>query len=287
MTFKEFSSNIRSDLRKYNNVGLIDDITIIRELYRILDLFGTYSKVRTDKVIEVENNTAKLPDNFKSLILAIKCEPAKEELPEENKPIDLGTYIETTADIRRKKWDNCNPCNFTYEDECIVERVYLHKGAAPIKYYYNKPTLLKLTDGIDVDKCAEECKNKFVTRSPFSINIVGNKLYTNFKEGDIYMQYYGYPTDDDGYPILPDSELGSFLAYAETRIKIKILENILYNGEDTAGDKIASIIQRLDQKERDLYLKTMTEFKMAGIFNKLDEYGDYIAREFQLLNFSI
>lgn len=287
MNYKEFSTNIKTDLKKFNNVGLIDDITIIRELYKVMDRFGVYTKTRNDKVIEIRNNTAELPYNFKKLILAIKCEPFKAEVPEEAKKIELSTHFSKVLDYRRKKWDECNPCNFEYEEECVVEKVYLNKSTKPVKYYYNNPTLLKLTDGIDVDKCASECKNKYVKQSPYSINIVDKKIYTNFKEGDIYIQYYGYPTDEEDFPILPDSELGSFLEYAEVRVKLRILENALYNGEDTAGDRIGQLISRLDQKERDLYLKTMTEFKMSGIFNQLDEYGEFIKTKFELLNFEI
>lgn len=284
LTFEQFASEIKSELSKYDNVGLIDDTLIMKQVYRGMNKFGVFPMEIYEDTLEVKNNKVKLPENFKALDLAIKCEPYK--VATEDRTVLLEDRMWSVLDRSSASWDECSPCDITYTKDCIVEKVYLKTKTPAATFYYNKPMLLKLTEGTSVGECTDTCKNKFVTSSPFEINIRNKTIYTNFKDGTIFVRYYGYHVDEEGMPYIPTSELGSMEEYLENKVKLAILEQILENGDDVPGDRAAQLLQRRDQKDRDLYLKAMTEYKMGNIFTNLEEYGRHIKRTFELYNYA-
>lgn len=284
MTFQQFTAEIRTDLQKFDSVGLIQDIDIIKEVYRGLQKFGKFPLVEFEKVITIRNNRGTLPSNFKKLDLAIKCEPF--EVASEEKDILLNTKIWSTLDRQSSTWKTCDPCDVTYTKDCIVEKVYLTVGAPPVKFYYNDPIILQLTDGMQPGTCTDTCKNKLVKRSPYEINIKNKTIFTNFKDGTVYVKYYGYPADENGFPHIPNSELGSMEEYLLNRVKLSIVERMFNNGDDTQSDRIGSMLQRYEAKDRDLYLKAMTEYKMTDMLSSMDDYGQEIRRDFEIYNYA-
>src|SRR5690606_19800167 len=96
---------------------------------------------------------------------------------------------------------------------------------------YDTPMLLRLVKGFKRDLCAADCRNMFVKDCIYEINVIGTTLYTNFTDGTIYMQYYGIDMDGDDI-IIPDTPKGHLNTYMELYLKSRIVENILFNGDD-------------------------------------------------------
>lgn len=113
--------------------------------------------------------------------------------------------------------------------------------------------------------CAPGCKNlqsSLTHSAPHEINIVGNKIQTNFKRGVIYIQYNALPSDEDGDLYIPDVvNLQEYLMYF---VKRKILEGIWMNDDDV---NLVNKLQYIKQQEREYFGLAMTTVKFEGLGN--------------------
>jgi hypothetical protein len=51
---------------------------------------------------------------------------------------------------------------------------------------------------------ATETENTTRYAQPLQYEINGGKIFTSFKDGQVEMSYWAYPTDDRGFPLIPD-----------------------------------------------------------------------------------
>ena len=75
ITLGNIISDIKSDLKSYDESGLIDDISLSLHLLNELKGFGGNLMETYPKIIEIRNGKAFLPDNFFALVKAVKTEP--------------------------------------------------------------------------------------------------------------------------------------------------------------------------------------------------------------------
>jgi len=127
----------------------------------------------------------------------------------------------------------------------------------------NKPSIV--TTGIKKEYCATGCKNlqkQLTSSAKNEINIVGNVIQTNFKNGFIYLQYNGLPTDEDGDILIPEvRSLEEYLIYYAKR---KILEALWINDDDV---NIVNKLQYIRQMERETFSLAMTQVKFENLKN--------------------
>ena len=93
MKFEEFYSEIVSSMKQYDSANLIDKVSIYNWIEDALKRFGNLPTIQIEKVLEVKNKKASLPSGFKSLKVALKCEPHSYECTEEGKDILQNTYF--------------------------------------------------------------------------------------------------------------------------------------------------------------------------------------------------
>lgn len=108
----------------------------------------------------------------------------------------------------------CNTCgctlddhlNSTCEDDTYCCETYLY---APMRW--NTNTFYKAYHGTQLD---------YMSNSGYTYTVNNNYIFTNFKEGKVAMAYKAVPTDNDGFPLVPDNE--SVINYVKWFIAEKI-----------------------------------------------------------------
>lgn len=262
MTFQELLADIKSTLKSYDSVGLIDDISVYDWYLQALKEFGTLPFELYEEVLEIKNGQAELPEGFRKLVLALKCEPFTYKTKHKDHLQQSRFWKE-----RHEKsilWENCTPCDITECEKTIVEKYYYREYECD--YYYKNPTLLRLTQGINRKMCTSDCQNLRVKESPFEINIIkGKTLQTNFTEGNVFLRYRGFEVDEEGFVEVPETFNGYLERYITDYTKSKVMENIIANGDYTGGEQTLLGIYRQDA--RDNKVKAMTELK-ANSFGK-------------------
>lgn len=254
---------IKSDLSKYADAGLIDENSLYRDIVLGLRRFGNDICEIQDKVVEVKNGSAELPKNFFYLRLAALCEPLGYKT---NCKTDVEFHhLQSSHYYREKvimtdKWNECDPCCNEVEENVIKENLYFKESK--VDFYYHNPQLLKLGKTFKKDNCISDCRNKLVKDNPNEININNFTLYANFPEGDIYIQYYGIPTNEDGSIEIPSTPNGHLETYIEYYLKRRLVERLMGNN-DAQG--LANLYNVYKQEEQIALKNASAELKMKSL----------------------
>lgn len=262
MTFDELLSRIKSTFKSYNSVGLIDDISVYEWYVESLKKFGALPFELYEEIVEIKNGQGKLPEGFRKLIVALKCEPFTYRTEHKKHLQDARFWVE-----RHEKsflWDSCDECCVTEGEKHIVEKLYYNEHVCT--YFYKNPILLNLTDGVNKKMCTTDCANLKIKNSPYEINIIkGKTLQTNFKEGSVFIRYRGFEEDEEGFIVVPETFNGHLEDYITSYVKARLMESIIANGDATGGEQSLYTLYRQD--ERNSEIKAFTELKAKG-FNK-------------------
>lgn len=285
MDFKEFASDIKSSLQSHVSSGLVDDMKIYDLLLEGLSDLGTLPTIRIETILTIKNSKAKLPDGFKSLYSAIKCEPfviVPEQ--EQNPDILLDVLQYKVRETSNKHWNICNPCDVDITESCVVEKVYI-KDKGNFKAVYNNPCplRLKVTPHVKRTKCDKDCKNFSENNSPYEISINNKYLYTNFKEGSIFLVYNGLDMDDEGFVIIPETNTDSIRKYVKAYVTKELMKQMMLNGDATQTDQ--TFYQILTQESQKYLQQASGELKMMRILPSMDKYVKKIRREFDVYNY--
>jgi hypothetical protein len=230
MTLTEFIAELESAFPTYAKD--IDKITVKTDVIGRLKIFGNNIAELRETVLKVENSRAILPEDFKSLRLALKVE---------SKGCNSKSQNTTESYIYKERIENpawYDEINQEYVTSCdskiITEKITI--GNENVEFYYDYEWL-SLVKGIKKDTISSECLNLHPSiRDAYKneINITGNTINTNFREGKIYVQYYGLPTED-GEIIIPEITTGDILQYIKQYVKVEIAEKLIANNLNPQG----------------------------------------------------
>lgn len=262
MTFTEFLAEIKNQMSQYFESGLIDDASVLMWVNSALKKFGNTIMVYHESVVEVENGKGRLPENFYSLKHALKCDKDFISCDKPSEKILVKSLFWTDVQLKNKSWDICtDDCvKNEVEEFTIREKTYID-GAVFNKNYTN-PVELRLSPSFKKSVCDNGCFNKYRSRSPYEINIIGTTLYTNFQEGDVYLKYKGLEIDEDGIVMIPDTAKGEVQTYLMYYVKRNILEIIAGNGDDT---NVSNMFKYYLEAERNQLSLALTEAKFSGL----------------------
>lgn len=218
-----------------DNPHLIDKVSIYRWVYLMLKQFGINIMQKHPIIVDVENYRGKLPENFGKLGLAAFCAKGVCQVTG-NKDRLLQTYLYTDRIESKYIIENvesgdssCETKKCLAEENQIVEKYYIHEDCE-VSLYYNHPVYVNIGRKDTLDACcAKDCVNRWVRNSPYSIDIKGTQVQANFKEGSLYVEYYGLPVDEEGNPIIINSDRGYVEQYIEYGIKRRILEQAMWS----------------------------------------------------------
>ena len=230
MNLSQFISEVETSLSNY--VQDIDRISIKMWVIQRLRIFGNNIAELKETVVKVENSKATLPEDFKSLKMALKVKGVGCNTPSKD-VTDTYIYkqrIENPAyydEINQTYITTCNP-------KLITETITINNH--PVEFYYQHEWL-SLVKGIKKDGIAVDCLNLHPSiRNSYKkeINISGSTLNANFNSGQIYLQYYGLPMSEDEIEI-PEITTGDILEYVMQYVKVQIAEDLIANNKNPQG----------------------------------------------------
>ena len=142
----------------------------------------------------------------------------------------------------------------------IIQKIRIKRyvnDTAHSDYEYHHPRLLKLSPNVK-SKCVEDCVNfsyHHHCHRHDEITITNGTILTNFNDGHIYMQYYAFPYDEDGLPMIPD--VLEVEKAVEWYIKSQILLNFWF------ADDVANVQTKWQKAEVEAE-KWMAEARYIG-----------------------
>lgn len=260
-TLQEFIAEIESDLSSFAASGDIDRIMIKTNLILELRKFGNNICDVGEAMVKIKNSQGTLPEEFKSLKLALKADVCGCNSNHRN-VTDHYIYrerIENPAyfdEVNQEYVTSCNP-------KIITETITINNN--DVDFYYT-PQWLSLVKGINKKTLAHDCLNlhpSIRNTYPNQITITGNMINTNFSEGTVYLQYNALPTDEDGEIAIPTMTTGDLYRYLENYIKVKIAENLIANNKNPQG--LAQLYSAWKQEQRELKAAALRETGFNGL----------------------
>ena len=106
MTFNEFLSEFKNSMKQYDRSHLIDDITVYTWVLDGIYHFGLMPTINIEKIINIKNKKGSLPDGFKSLKLALKCEQYGYYTEEDYKDLLQSIYTYTVKTTDTTSWNS-------------------------------------------------------------------------------------------------------------------------------------------------------------------------------------
>lgn len=253
---------ISSDLQKYDDAGLIDKNKVYRDIIFSLRKFGNDVCVITDGVVEIKNGKGKLPDNFFALNVAYLCEPSHVKTNIERHYLQKSMFYSERVNYKNT-WNECDSCCNDVSESIIKENIYL-KDLGNVEFSYKNPQMLRVAK-TSFGKCNSGCRNKFVKDNPNEISINETTISANFSDGYIYIQYYGFPIDEEGNIDMPETSNGELEMYVEYYCKRRLAERLIANNDAQGLSNMYSIYR---QEEAQRLRKATYNLKMSKISPK-------------------
>jgi hypothetical protein len=263
MTTDELIAEITSGgFAQYEEAGLIDHISLKNWIRQQLKRFGSNIMYLNEAILQVKENRTKLPDRFWNLNLAVKCDAANVVVDDPENVLQNSLFfserLEGTAE-----WDNESNSMLTTPQKFVREEFYFRGAKATFNYY--QPTFLRLMKGFNKTLCNRDSPNlrqSIVSDNPYQINIVGDYINTNFREGIIYMQYYGLAEDDNGGYLIPETQHEQLKNYLFYFCRTRVLEELIVGDDDP--NKI-NLLNYYNQKTTAYFNLALTETKMEAL----------------------
>lgn len=162
-----------------------------------------------------------------------------------------------------KTGDGSDLCK-QFESSCTISD---HKMLIPMRW--NTNTFYKTMHGCNID---------YICESSYTYTVNNNYLFTNFKEGEVIMAYKAVPTDNDGFPLIPDVD--SVIEFCKYFIAYKIA-NQLFNSDKFTENKL----DRIGSNMQLYYNKARNEGKMLQNVDEWEAYKNDRIRSIKNPNF--
>ena len=266
ITLDEFIAEIESTFKIYADTNDIDRILIKTIVINELRKFGKNICDKREAIVDIKNSQVLLPENFKSLILALKLTP--------NEELDCKDNTEKRLIIERQHIEN--PAEWTTttrdyfvnycESKIVTEKVYAYNERVD-KFY--TPHFLSLYKGFSNSSLDTNCLNLHPSiRDSYSdkISITNRTLRTNFREGKIYIQYNSLPEDEEGEIVIPIFSTGSILNHIKNKVRIELGQHLILSQLNTSGLK--ELLPIWLQNERLYFIEAKSEANWAGMNQK-------------------
>jgi hypothetical protein len=232
---EQIYSKIRREFKSFTGSNLIDDGEFPVYTSEIINFLGNSALLEAHAVIELEDGKAKLPTNFKEFHSASRC-----TLDNSKSEIWRGqgqTVIrQDTSCIATTDCSIC--CNTKNNTQTVTTQMFIKDTVVTNVYSNFKDLVLSPNVGNDNRQSREN-----------EITINEGYIHANFS-GNIYLEYYAFPLDCDGLPLVPDNL--KIQKAIEWYIKYQILLNFWFS------DDVSNIQNKWSKAEQE-YNKWLNE----------------------------
>jgi hypothetical protein len=283
---------IKEELKSYFDTGAIDDLLFPTYLDKCLKKLGKSSYDIIPYVLVIEDFEARLPDNFYAVREAWMCT----EIP--LRPYDTANsfysqaWNSTTIQISPViiGGQSCdNPaCLNPSCDGCMPELIQaVYKTNHQMTRSFRQMYTLKPGNISTRHNCNLEYSNPLEnfgqvpgTSGYDSFDIQDNKFVTNFRNGVVYMLFYGTENDTLGNQMIPDNY--RIKEYIEAFIKYKMFEMLTNQTNDETFNQLQQKMMSYKNESNEAYIMAELEIKkqdaptkIKRIKNQLNSFDMY------------
>jgi len=286
---EELISEVQLYFSKYAASDVIQPGDIINVAWQTTYDLGLRIFNVDEKILELYNFHARLPDNFYSLNYAFLCSMRREIT---DYPMGLQTEMIPLDDVQYRDYSDVSPCQTSNPCDinipprkictfCNGKNYELVQKVGNIVYSYSGFVPVKLVHYSGITKLCNGCPNINV-ESAYTISIKNRFVNANVSEGHLYINYMGFPMDENGNMLIPNHPyLNRYYKYAcikdiAERLMLNMVIDpnvyqVIYNEYRMARNNAVSFVNTPNFSE----LKKMWEYNRKMMYNK---YYSFFAR---------
>lgn len=272
-TFESLLEDVKLDLKSLVTDGSVDPSQLIKVATRINYDLGLRIYMTKERLLYVEKGRVRLPDDFYVMNFALVCGEYTEDVS-----MPQGTNIQQVTPEWRP-WVEANYCSdisLPSQPVCLTQcgdKYQLVQIVNKQTRTYNLFAPIRFRNSQFVD-C--ECPNLHASHARDEAYIKDGWIYTNFKDGKLYINYQGTLEDADGHLMVPDHPYLN--EYYEYGLKKRILENLVMDGVNVTNQ-----VQLVAQEYRAARNNALTvvntpnfsEMEKVWTMNRKAMYGKY------------
>lgn len=195
-------SKINREFKSFSNANLLDDSDFPLYTAEVLKKLGISVFKEDHAVLKIKNGKAKLPLNYKEFYAAYKSFNTKQTNSGKHLQRKHVFEDDVTCELLHRT-TNCD-INCDCPDK-VINKVTIKRYVNDdnVVYDYDKFVKLKLSPNVQTNLEKDENVNHLYSFRD-EIKIENGCAFVNFDEGTVYLQYYGFPLDNKGLPMIPD-----------------------------------------------------------------------------------
>lgn len=275
ISIDDIISRVKTRLYSLDEASLIDEVTLISWSKWMIDRLGMSLSIEKEEIIEVENYQCKLPEDFHLLWVVHKCEQCGKQEGSRvkyylnSRPITVysDNIVETIC---------YNKCEIQRTKEFVTQRMYVEETETPIERKFCNRSLLSLDKRVKKNRCHTKCENLY-SKNTEHFNFDNSKMYFNFEEGTIHLQYYAYNQDEEGYPLIPNDQY--VIKAIEDYLTYQIFLQLYYNAE---GD-YAQRMQKAEIEHQSSMGEALYNAKLPS-FLRMKKYAEELPQSLEIFN---
>lgn len=231
MTIDEIMSNVKLELKSYDEVGIIDESNLFKHFEWIFNRLNTGVMQKYSLILDVEDFKAEIPFNFKMLDWIYKCSSCSSGQNTYRYYLHQPYTWKQQDYVKKICYDKC--C-IKEEHEVITRSTWI-ETTEQVDTFCDKK-LLSLHEAVPKDKIFCDCPNIHCFSENY-FNMDKKNFYFNFEEGTVYIHFWGYEVDEDNLPVIPDDP---YIQKAiEDYLIFKAFSSIYYNTESDVAQKLS------------------------------------------------
>lgn len=253
-------AKVKRFLKSFDFAGLIDEgefPTYTKEVLNKLGI-GVYKEHRA--ILTVKNGKACLPANFKFFQSGYKCEVDQYAWRDKQDSAHLQSSLSFERDVTQDfflDYDNCAISCYR-NGRSIIESINVKTTTyTKADVTFNRMIPLSVSKHIDRELLASE-EVYLKDGGYYEISFDNNNVYTNFKEGIIYVEYFGLPMTD-GDLEYPDIE------WVEKAIEWYIIYQILLSFMfNSSVPDVVNKVAKAEQEYNNAFIEAKYYLKMPS-----------------------
>ena len=243
-TFDQLLDEVSTDFVTYHVEGMIEPAQLIKVAQRVTYDLGLRVHGTKEKILYIENNKCRLPDDFYVLNYAYVCGKSKSRQEVLAGRQTENIILDSSTCTKCGQPDETCECETTYTVDCSTGEKVFVQVVEKKKYetrIYEDFFPLNISDR-NLRLATSTGRNDALDNTSKDGYIKNGFVYTSFCEGRVYISYQGALEDLKGNLLVVDHPVIN--EYYEYAIKQRILENMFINGEDVSA-KMQLVEQRL------------------------------------------
>lgn len=252
-------ARVKEELKSYFDTGAVDDLMFSIWTKKCLQKLGRSSLPIQQTLLFMDSFEARLPPDF----MAVR----EAWLTATTFPLEMrkpGAFYQQITTVLNKPYDACNPevnCDPCNPDIITV----VAKTTTDVLYPVSLKYLLRPGNIAVRDHCDVHCLN-YGSDSADTFDVRDGKFVTNFRQGDIYLVYYGQNVDDGGCQMIPDNY--RIQEFIEAFIKQKVFEMLTNQITDETFNQMELKYTRYKQMADEAYILADIEIKKETVYRK-------------------